>query len=153
MHFRHRFSVRASQAAVAAFHADPRVLRTITPLPIIVQFHHVEPIGEGTTVDFTLWFGPVPVRWTARHSRIRGHQGFVDEQVRGPFKRWIHEHRFEPTNSGNIEVVDEIDAQLRAHPWWGLVGVMMWITLPILFAYRAWQTRRHLERRPSAAER
>jgi ligand-binding SRPBCC domain-containing protein len=148
--FRHRFTVCASQDAVAKFHADPRVLRTITPLPIIVQFHHVEPIAEGTEVDFTLWFGPIPVRWIARHSHIRGHQGFVDEQMRGPFKEWIHVHRFETTESGSVEVVDEIDAKLRAHPWWGLVGGMMWITLPILFVFRAWQTRRILERGQSA---
>ncbi len=146
MKFHRSFRVDARQKDVAEFHRNPQVLRTITPLPIIVQFHHVEPIAEGTSVDFTLWFGPIPVRWVAQHSHVSAAQGFVDEQIRGPFKLWVHHHTFEPIDQQTTEVVDEIEAELRAHPWWGLVGLMMWITLPILFAYRAWRTRRVLGR-------
>ena len=29
--------------------------------------------------------------------------------------------------------------------FWGLVGVLMWIGMPALFAYRGWKTRRMLE--------
>lgn len=146
MKFRHTFRVHAAQELVDSFHRNPQILRSITPLPIIVQFHHVEPIYEGSSVDFTLWFGPIPVRWVAGHSRVGKDKGFVDEQIRGPFKRWVHQHVFEPLGPHTTEVVDEIEADLRLHPWWLLVGVMMWITLPILFAYRAWKTRRMIER-------
>ncbi len=59
------------------------------------------------------------VTWQARHfgipfrmtSRITAHEAphrFVDEQVRGPFALWRHEHRFEPQGEGTrmIDVVD-----------------------------------------------
>lgn len=59
------------------------------------------------------------VTWRARHfgvpftmtSRITAHeppQRFVDEQVRGPFGRWWHEHVFEPTAGGTL-VTDRIE--------------------------------------------
>ncbi len=146
MKFRHAFTVNARREAVEAFHRDPRILRDITPFPTIVQFHHVERMFEGSSVDFTLWFGPIPVRWVAQHSRVGKDQGFVDEQVRGPFKRWVHRHTFESIDSQSTRVVDEIEAEFKSHPWWRFVGVAMWITLPILFAYRAWKTRRIIER-------
>ncbi len=145
MKFRHTFRVNAKQDAVDSFHQDPQILRSITPFPIMIQFHHVEPIIEGSSVDFTLWFGPIPVRWVAEHSRVGLDNGFVDEQIRGPFKRWVHQHVFEPISAQTTEVIDEIEADLRGHPWWLLVGVMMWITLPILFSYRAWKTKRLIE--------
>lgn len=59
------------------------------------------------------------VTWRARHfgvpftmtSRITEHDvphRFVDEQVRGPFGRWWHEHRFEPTPDGRCLMTDTI---------------------------------------------
>jgi hypothetical protein len=44
----------------------------------------MEPLAEGSISDFTLWFGPLPIRWTARHSHIDPLHGFTDTQVRGP---------------------------------------------------------------------
>ena len=40
---------------------------------------------------------------------------------------------------------DEITLKIRVHPIWGLVGIGMRLGLPILFAYRAWKTKRLLE--------
>ena len=59
------------------------------------------------------------VTWRARHfgvpftmtSRITAHDAphrFVDEQVRGPFGRWWHEHRFAAA-AGGTEMVDLVD--------------------------------------------
>jgi hypothetical protein len=43
------------------------------------------------------------------------------------------------------DVVDEVEAALKRHPFWGPVGALMWIGLPLLFAYRGWRTRQILE--------
>lgn len=51
-------TIRASLAAVADFHHDARALKRLTPPPIFVQLHRVEPLAEGSIVDFTLWFDP-----------------------------------------------------------------------------------------------
>ena len=41
-------------------------------------------------------------------------------------------------------ILDEIEAHFRRHPLWTPVAVQMWLTLPILFAYRARKTRQLL---------
>ena len=41
-------------------------------------------------------------------------------------------------------VTDEIDLRLRPHLLWGPVGLGMRLGLPLLFAFRAWKTRRLL---------
>jgi ligand-binding SRPBCC domain-containing protein len=147
--FRHRFRVAAPLDDVTAFHRDTRALKFLTPPPVYVQFHHVEPVGENSRSEFTMWVGPVPIRWVALHTEYDPKKGFVDTQVDGPFQRWVHQHSFSAVDEGTTEVSDSIQAELGAHPFWKLVGGFMWISLPLLFTYRAWVTRRRLENRNS----
>jgi ligand-binding SRPBCC domain-containing protein len=119
----------------------------ITPPPVVAQIHQAPThLQEGDEMDFTLWLGPLPIRWLARIEDV-GQHGFVDRQLRGPFQQWRHHHRFVPIDPTTTEVIDEIEAKLQKHPWWGLVGLGMWLNLPILFAYRGWKTKRLLEKR------
>jgi ligand-binding SRPBCC domain-containing protein len=144
-HFSRRFRVNAPLSKVSAFHHDSRALRDLTPPPVFVQFHNVEPLGEGSLADFTLWLGPLPVRWAARHTEVDPRRGFTDTQERGPFKSWVHRHSFEVVDDRQTDVIDTIEAQPGDHPLWGLVSRLMWLNLPVLFAYRAWKTRRACE--------
>ena len=95
-------------------------------------------------MEFTLWLGPLPIRWLARMEQVSS-QGFVDRQLKGPFQKWVHNHRFESIDDANTRVIDSITLALRPHLLWGPVGLFMRIGLPILFAFRAWRTRRLLE--------
>jgi ligand-binding SRPBCC domain-containing protein len=145
-HFSHRFVVRAPLARVAEFHYDARALRRLTPPPAYVQFHRLEPLAEGSVADFTLWLGLLPVHWVARHGVVDPQKGFTDVQERGPFAYWLHRHSFEALGAHTTAVLDELEAQPGRHPLWGLVSWFLWLSLPVLFAYRAWQTRRMLAR-------
>ena len=49
------------------------------------------------------------LRWVARHRDYEADRQFVDEQVEGPFARWIHLHRFEPDGPGACRVIDRIE--------------------------------------------
>ena len=145
--FRRSFRVSAPLDQVAKFHQDTRALRLLTPPPVIVQFHRLEPMGNDSIADFTLWVGPLPVRWVARHLQVNMPAGFVDTQERGPFDAWVHRHTFKALSESTTLVTDEVMAQPGKHPFWGLVSRMMWLQLPLMFAYRAWQTRRGLEKK------
>jgi uncharacterized protein (TIGR01777 family) len=62
--------------------------------------------------------GPLRIRWVAKHhSFIIGRQ-FCDEQIQGPFRKWIHTHRFTPTGDGNSILEDSIEYELPL----GLIG-------------------------------
>jgi ligand-binding SRPBCC domain-containing protein len=147
MKYQHRFQVRAPMAVVADFHAQSASMGAITPPPIVVTVHRAPVrLADGDEMDFTLWLGPLPVHWIAQIEDA-GPVGFTDRQVCGPFAKWIHCHRFVVVDESVTEVLDEIELNLRPHWVWGLVGLGMWLSLPLLFAYRGWKTRRLLETR------
>lgn len=66
----------------------------VTPLPIVMR--------EGTLIDYRLRVRGVPLRWRTRISAWQPPHRFVDEQLRGPYRQWIHEHTFEPHESGTL---------------------------------------------------
>ncbi len=144
MKYQHRFKVPQPVAAVAEFHRRPASMAAITPPPVRVQVHYApDRLGEGDTMDFTLWLGPLPVRWLARIEEVSA-TGFIDRQERGPFRQWVHRHTFVTLDDHTTEVRDEIQAELQPGLPARLLGGAMWLNMPVLFAYRAWQTRRRL---------
>lgn len=144
--FEHRFQVNASLNVVSKFHSDTTSLRLLSPPPIFVQLHRADPMSEGSITDFTLWMGPIPIRWLAIHSDVKPLHGFTDTQADGPFKKWIHQHRFKQLDNTSTEVIDIIHAQIRDDLIYGLIGRLIWLSLPLLFGYRSWKTRRLLSK-------
>ena len=145
-HYRHEFLVNAPIEKVAEFHSSTMALKILTPPPLFVKFNHLEPMGEGSRADFTMWFGPIPIHWVAVHSAVDPIEGFTDTQVEGPFKTWIHRHTFNRLSDDTTLIIDEFKGQLSDHLIRGVVSRFMWLTLPILFSYRARQTRLAVER-------
>lgn len=145
MKFRHTFRVKAPQAAVADFHSRSASMPAITPPPMIVRVHAAPAqMRSGDQMDFTLWAGPLPLRWIASIEDASA-AGFTDRQIRGPFAAWSHRHRFVPVDEQTTDVLDEVQAELKRHPFWWLAGALMWAGMPLLFAYRGWKTRKLLE--------
>lgn len=150
--FDYSFTVDAPVELVAAFHHDTRVLKQLTPFPIIAQIHEYEPLADGSEAKFTLWFGPLPIRWHAVHSQV-GANGFTDTQVSGPLKSWRHQHRFESIGGARTRVSEHIvyehDSGLR-----GLISRLLFARpgLLYLFTARKLLTRRGVSRLMTAGQ-
>lgn len=130
--------VPASTEAVARFHAAPRIIRRLTPFVVPMSMHRMDPLAEGSIAEFTLWFGPLPVRWTARHIDVDPRTGFTDVQTAGPFRFWKHLHRFEATSNGATDIVEHVDYQ-HGPGWAGLLTRLLFSRpmLFLLFTYRS----------------
>jgi ligand-binding SRPBCC domain-containing protein len=89
---------------VFAFFADAANLDAITPP--WVHFHTVTPapieMRPGTLIDHKLRIHGVPIRWRSRITVWEPPARFVDEQVRGPYRLWRHEHVFEERDAGTL---------------------------------------------------
>ncbi len=142
--FDYDFVVEAPVAAVAAFHGDTSALKRLTPPPTILQLHEIEPLAEGSVSRFTIWVGPLPIKWTAVHRDVTPF-GFTDVQAEGPAKKWEHTHRFEAIDSRSTRVKDHIEYE-HASGFWGAVTRVLFSqpNLTVMFAYRKFIIRRSL---------
>ena len=140
-------TIPAGLDALIRFHEDPRALARLTPPPIIMRLHRDDrcSLSEGE-IEFTLWFGPLPIRWLARHEPGPTPHSFADTQVKGPLAYWRHEHIFSE-DDGGVQLTDRITLAHRS----GVAGIFTRLAfdglpLRVLFAYRHWRTRRVLTR-------
>jgi ligand-binding SRPBCC domain-containing protein len=142
--FDYSFTVAAPLSAVRDFHHDTSALRRLTPPPTIVQLHSIEPLAEGSVSKFTLWVGPLPLRWTAVHRNVSD-RGFTDVQTEGPARRWEHTHTFVPISASTTEIREHIEYEHKPGGW-GLVTRLLFSrpNLLFMFGYRRWATRRAL---------
>jgi ligand-binding SRPBCC domain-containing protein len=121
-------------------------MAAITPPSIRVKIHRTPPdLRNGGEMEFALWIGPLPIRWTASIEKV-SESGFTDRLKSGPFADWVHRHSFLPLDDRTTEVIDQISLRLKTHLVWGPVGLGFWLGLPLLFAFRGWKTRQLLEK-------
>lgn len=89
---------------VFAFFADAQNLDLITP-----PWLHFRTVtagsGEmrvGMVMNHRLRLHGFSLRWRSQITAWDPPARFVDEQVRGPYRLWIHEHRFEEQSGGTL---------------------------------------------------
>ncbi|MHC4941360.1 MAG: SRPBCC family protein [Planctomycetota bacterium] len=82
--------------------------RILSPLPITMQ--------KGARIEYRLRIHGAPVYWRTEISEWKPPHLFVDWQVRGPYRSWVHTHRFE-TVEGGTRVTDEVRYRVPGGPF------------------------------------
>ena len=86
------------------FYADAFNLEKLTP-PWL-RFEVVTPapvtMRAGVEIDYRLRLHGVSLKWRSRITHWDPPHRFVDEQIRGPYRMWVHEHTFTPHEDGTL---------------------------------------------------
>jgi ligand-binding SRPBCC domain-containing protein len=94
---------------VFAFFSDASNLELLTPPWVNFRILTPQPIhmAVGTQIQYRLKLRGLPVRWESRISVWDPPHRFVDDQLRGPYRLWHHEHLFEERNGATL-VKDQV---------------------------------------------
>ena len=123
---------------VFAFFAEPTVLERLTPPAFRLRLVNRDvTMTVGAVLEFRLrWLGVLPLRWRAFVREWDPPFRFVDVQVRGPYARWEHRHRF-LEEGGGTWVEDRVTYRMPLGPLGRLAhALLVKRQLRELWAYR-----------------
>jgi ligand-binding SRPBCC domain-containing protein len=96
------------------FFSSPKNLNIITPpsMGFIVKTELPDKMYEGLMIEYTVKpLFNIPMNWITEIKTVKNHEFFIDEQRKGPYKIWHHEHHFKETKEG-IEMTDIVSYEL-----------------------------------------
>jgi len=129
--------IPAPLSDVFAFFSDPRNLARITPpfLGFRVIAAPAE-LAAGSRIEYRIRWAFLTLRWVTRITRWDPPAEFQDVEERGPYRTWIHTHRFIEGPDG-VTMHDRVEYALPFGPAGRLVHALrVRRELDAIFEYR-----------------
>ena len=152
------------RSTVFAWHTRPGAFARLSPPGMVTALKpHTDGINVGSEAELLISHplvagllpdiprpgarkgAPIGVRWLVRHVELVSNERFVDEQVRGPFKSWRHEHHFADGPGGSTIITDRVIWELPVTLPGRLDQALVEMQLDGLFAFRERQLRDDLD--------
>ena len=100
-----------------AWHTRPGALeRLMPPWDAVRVVARTGGLENGTRVTLAVPFGPLRLRWVSEHRDVDPPHGFADEQIAGPFARWVHVHAMQADGPAASILEDRIEYAGPAGP-------------------------------------
>ncbi len=135
--------IQAPVEAVFAFHErDDALPRLSPPFPPVRVVSRQGGIRAGARVELRIG----PIRWLALHTVYEPNVLFVDEQIAGPFARWVHRHEFERLGPTTTRLTDRVTFELPGGALVNtLLGRLVALSLVPMFRFRHQVTKQACE--------
>ena len=129
---------------VFPFFADAFNLEQITPSKLRFEILTPPPIDIelGCIIDYRLRLLGIPFGWRTEITGWNPPLEFEDIQLRGPYRQWIHRHRFEEAGERTL-MIDEVRFELPFSPVGDIAYPLVRAQLNRIFAFRAHAVRSH----------
>lgn len=131
------------------FFSNPANLAVITPKELNLKFTN-ELFGNeayaGQVITYTVrpLLG-IPFFWMTEITHMKAKKYFVDEQRRGPYALWHHQHHFRET-AGGVEMTDIVHYQLPFYPFGEIALPVVKKKLQEIFDFRYQQIEAHFNK-------
>lgn len=122
-----------------SFFSSPANLNLITPPQM--DFRILDPLPDQMYQGMLIRYKikpmlRIPLDWVTEITVIKDHQFFIDEQRKGPYRIWHHEHHFKPVEGG-VLMTDKLYYDIGM----GFIGTLagkLWVDKQVegIFAFR-----------------
>ena len=96
---------------VFSFFSKAENLQVLTPDFLSFEILTQPPISmkKGALIDYRIKLNGIPMRWRTHIKEWNPPFKFIDEQLKGPYLRWEHEHRFEAIDDSHTKMFDTVE--------------------------------------------
>ncbi|MCK5684604.1 TIGR01777 family oxidoreductase [bacterium] len=114
MKFNKKTKINVPVTKLFSWHAREGAISRLTPpwTPMKMISRNKDGIQKGVIVKFKLWLFKIPMTWESEHVEYNENVLFKDKQIKGPFKKWEHTHKFKPDGKDSSIMEDEIEFEL-----------------------------------------
>lgn len=122
---------------VFSFFAEPGNLEILTPATLRFRILTPPPLEmrNGLLIDYRLSLAGMGFRWRTLISHWEPPHRFIDEQLSGPYRQWVHTHTFEAMDGGT-RITDHVRYRLPLYPFGEVARPLVRLQLRGIFAYR-----------------
>ncbi len=139
--FEHSFIVHHHIDKVWNLYTDIGHLELITPkqmdLKIIYTSNRLITNQQDAVIEGKIGF--MKRKWHSKVTFIKKYE-YMDEMLKGPFKKWKHIHMFKEMDKTHTEIIDKIEFELPYGILGKLLGGYAYNNLIKVFEYRKIQT-------------